>query len=84
MNITHNQSRVRGIQLVDMQVGQVYLSLAPSPTPLLYMACCNPGHPIGRKVDFLVNLGTGCRVVPRAPHSYGFKHLPDATLDTGT
>lgn len=84
MNITHNQSRVRGIQLADMQVGQVYLGLTPSSIPQVYLACTTPGQPCARKVEFLVNLGTGVRVVPAAVNRHGFRHLPDATLDTGT
>lgn len=85
MNIQHNTSRSRGVPFGDqMIVGQVYLSLAPSSEPRVYLACTNPGQPALRKVAFLVNLDTGCRVVPAVTSRYGYKHLPDATLDTGT
>jgi hypothetical protein len=82
MNLIH-KSKSEGIPFDSLVVGQVYRDLMPSSRLLVYMACTNPGHNGKPKVDFLLNMETGCRVVPSITRQYGFKHLPNATLNTG-
>ena len=83
MNIKHNTRAVAGLTFPELQVGEVYLSLSRATSkPRAYLACCMPGHlRAGSAPDFLVNLETGCSVQPS--HQILYKHLPDATLDTG-
>lgn len=82
MNIKHNFGPGQ-LSFPQLTVGQVYLCKMPSSKPRIYMACTNPGHNGTPKVDFLVNMETGCRVVPAINRSYGFVHLPDAYLNSG-
>lgn len=82
MNIKHNTRGGLGCTFEDMVVGEIYLSLNRcGPKPRIYMVCRHPGAPVGNKADFLVNLETGTQVAP--DHRVRFRHLPDATLDTG-
>lgn len=82
MHIKHNTRACRGLSFSELRVGEVYVSLARSSRPNVYIACRRPAQSCGDAPDFLVNVTTGCMVVPA--DSVEFRHLPDATLDTGT
>lgn len=82
MNIKHNHRLKDGLHFDDLVSGQAYLRVdMPSRTPLVYLAVAESPQP--RKATNLVNIETGC-LVGRVSSSARFKHLPDATLDTGT
>lgn len=82
MNIKHNHRLKDGLHFEDLVSGQAYLRVdMPNRTPLVYFAVSSRPGP--RAATDLVNMGTGC-LVGRVCADARFKHLPDATLDTGT
>lgn len=81
MHIKHNLRLKDGLDLDDLVSGQVYLRVdIPALPPLVYLAVAASTQP--RKATNLVNIKTGC-LIGRVSSSARFRHLPDATLDTG-
>ena len=81
MHIKHNCKKV-GLSFQELTTGETYLSLnGGCREPRVYIACRRACADGGGPPDFLVNLRTGSTVIPA--HQIRYKHLPNATLDTG-
>lgn len=81
MNVKHNQRVIAGLQFCDLISGQAYIriDIRSSRVPVYLATGESPGP---GKTTNLVNLETGC-LVGRVSSGARFRHLPDATLDTG-
>lgn len=81
MNIKHNTRCSVGLALGQLVAGELYLRVDVRPDrPMVYLAVASRPGPT--PATDLVNMKTGC-LVGRVCADARFKHLPDATLDTG-
>lgn len=81
MNIKHNTRRRQWLALGQIKAGELYLRVdVRSDRPEVYLAVADLPGPA--PATNLVNIETGC-LVGRVSSSARFRHLPDATLDTG-
>ncbi|ARB30325.1 hypothetical protein HOS87_gp08 [Pseudomonas phage phiNV3] len=84
MNIKHN-TRKQGLAFHELVSGQLYTRIdMQAGRPRVYFTVADrPAHAGGTvPAENLVNMETGC-LVGRVCASARFRHLPDATLDTG-